>query len=639
MAILPFLACILLALIFDDRQKDWRSSVLAATVTLGVLTVLSTEILSYFHSINFTSLCGFWVFLNTTLIFISIQRINFKILSINQILNPWKRLEIFDRFLCLITLIVVFITGVTAVFAPPNNWDSMSYVMPRVMHWIQNSSVEHYPTHYTSQLYNSPWSDFTLMHLQVLSGGDWLANIPQWLSMVGSLIGISLIAKILGASPTGQIFSMLVCVTIPVGILHSSNSKNTYVIAFWMVCFVYYALSIIKSRPTWGLVIGVSTSFGLAVLTKGTAYIYALPFIIWLTWSVLLRFRAKTLKYIVVAAILLLSINSGHYFRNIFVFGSPTSTYPYKWENEIHSFPIFISAVLKNISLHLTPAFLNTEYVDGWIVSAHQFLGVNPVDPKLNLFGDHPPKIFTTQSVQLFEDTAGNFFHFWLSVLVVIGVSRRVNLKNNYLLVTYCFVTILSFLIFCFLLKWQIWHSRLHLPFFVLICPVIGIFLSEALNRKASQYILILLIVMASPYVLLNETRSIAATTNIFNTDRITQYFSARLSLQSDYENVANVIHQKSCYDVGLIQRPDAWEYPLLVLSNQNSKKPIRFENVNVNNHSAILTQDPYYQKFNPCLVVSIGLPFSQQVTVHDKTYSSGWRNTDLLEVIQIFLP
>jgi hypothetical protein len=83
----------------------------------------------------------------------------------------------------------------------------MSYRLARIVHWIQNPSVTYYPTSYLPQLYQKPWSEFTIMHFQILSGSDRFANLAKWFSMVGSIIGVSLIAKQLDADLRGRVFS------------------------------------------------------------------------------------------------------------------------------------------------------------------------------------------------------------------------------------------------------------------------------------------------------------------------------------------------------------------------------------------------------------------------------------------------
>ena len=241
-ALLPFLSAALLILIFYSKQRSWRSATLSAAIVLGVFVAFSTEALSLLHLINFAALASLWLLLASLLLFVAMKNKVFHQIPISLNSALWNQLEALDQLLCVGTGIIILIVGVVAIVAPPNNWDSMAYVMPRVVHWMQAHSVEHYPTHYTPQLYNGPWAEFALLHLQVLSGGDRLANLPQWLSMVGCLPGVSLIAEQLGADLRGQVFSTIVCVTIPVGILQASNSKNTYVIAFWLVCLTYYGI-------------------------------------------------------------------------------------------------------------------------------------------------------------------------------------------------------------------------------------------------------------------------------------------------------------------------------------------------------------------------------------------------------------
>ena len=122
------------------------------------------------------------------------------------------------------------------------------------------------------------------MQFQVLSGGDQWANLVQWFSMFGSVVGVSLIAKQLGADIRGQVLAAVIAVTIPMGILQASSTQNDYVTAFWLVCLVYYILRF-KEQPRCANAVGVGASLGLALLTKGTAYLYAFPLLVWFAFS------------------------------------------------------------------------------------------------------------------------------------------------------------------------------------------------------------------------------------------------------------------------------------------------------------------------------------------------------------------
>ena len=88
----------------------------------------------------------------------------------------------------------------------------------------------------------TPGTEYDILQFQLLSGGDGLANMIEWFSFIGSIIGVSLIARELGAGRKGQFFSAAFCATIPMAILQASNTENHLSTAFGLICFVYFAL-------------------------------------------------------------------------------------------------------------------------------------------------------------------------------------------------------------------------------------------------------------------------------------------------------------------------------------------------------------------------------------------------------------
>ena len=93
--------------------------------------------------------------------------------------------------------------------------------------------------------------------------------------MVGSILGVSLIAKELGARRSGQLLAAIFVATLPMAILQGSSTNNDHVVSLWIVCFVYFSLKIMRQGIKPLLLVCLGASLGLAILTKGTAYIYA----------------------------------------------------------------------------------------------------------------------------------------------------------------------------------------------------------------------------------------------------------------------------------------------------------------------------------------------------------------------------
>ena len=601
-----------------------------SAIVWGVLVAGITEFLSSIRFLNFSGIFAFWLWLDLILGFIVVKKVRLKNFSVN-----FQNLTI-HPFLTLLLTSVAFITltvGLIAVVAPSNNVDSLDYHLPRVAHWIQNRSVEHYPTSYTPQLYSAPWSGFAVMHLQILSGGDRFANLVQWFSMVGSLIGVSLIAKQLGGDLRGQVFSVVLCATIPVGILHASNAKDTYVVAFWLVCFVYYVVSTKNEKISGNHILKMSASLGLAIFSKGTGYIYGLPFFIWFVLMDVQRDRRQVFKHIFAMAAVIVLINSGHYLRNIELFGAPTSTYPYKWSPDAYGIPIFISSIVKNASLHMAIPldFISIDALEKAIHKLHEILGLDINDPRNTFATDFNLQVL----IPTFEDTAGNPIHFWLLLLAAVVCLSSRNLRSNKYLVSYLTTILCSFLLFCLLIKWQMWHSRLHLPLFVLISPFIGIVISNKYHKNIANIIMIILIQTSLIYVLLNDFRPLLGEQNIFTTNRIDRYLRPVRNDKNDYINAAKFVTQTECKNIGLSL--SAMEYPWWILLNEYHQVS-RIEHINVKNKSSVKYRSYPYNNFIPCAIISVGSAQSEEIYTAGNIYIRGWSSGASGQKIQVFV-
>ena len=493
--------------------------------------------------------------------------------------------------------------GLIALVAPPNNWDSMTYHMSRVMHWIQNQSVSFYPTHILRQLHQNPWAEFAIMHFQILSDSDRFANIIQWFSMIGSIVGVSLIAKQLGANSRGQVFAAVVVVSIPMGILQASSTQNDYVVSFWLVCFVYYSM-LLTTEQSLADSIAAGASLGLAILTKATAYIYALPFLLWSACSILKRLRWRAWKPLLVILTVTLLLNFGHYARNFELFGNPlgpgqeSPSGVHKYTNDQLSVSIILSNCIRNVGLHIgTPIKQLNAITEKAIYSLHGLLNIDPNDPRTTWAKTK----FRMPSISYSEDLAGNPTHLVLIVISIMVLVFWKQLRDSRNLIRYFIALTTAFLLFCVVLKWQPWHSRLHLPIFVLWSPLIGIVLSRTLNSRKASIVILLIILTAIPWILYNKSRPLIRSNNVIVTRRIVQYFMQRPELKDPYNGVANFLNsQTTCEDIGLMSGGDSWEYPFWVLLEKNGVRTIRIEHVNVTNPSGTIPI-----RFNPCAIIS----------------------------------
>src|SRR5205807_6843545 len=96
---------------------------------------------------------------------------------------------------------------VVALVAAPDNADSLSYHLPRIENWVQNRSVELYPTSIHRQAGISPGAEYLLLHLRLLAGFEEFTNVLQWAAALGCAVVVSRIAARLGAGRAGQLIA------------------------------------------------------------------------------------------------------------------------------------------------------------------------------------------------------------------------------------------------------------------------------------------------------------------------------------------------------------------------------------------------------------------------------------------------
>jgi hypothetical protein len=282
---LPLAGFVLLFSVFREEDHGWRSALILAATTWGVLVVLITEVLSLQPWLTKVNLAMAWLLADIAILSYLRRVTRRKAASATtlelrrQLHQRVIKLGYVNIGLLVGAAVIIVLIGVIALASPPNTWDAMVYHMPRVSHWMQNRSVAFYPTHVPRQLHMPPWAEFAMLHLHMLFGGDRLNNLVQWFSLFGSVVAVSLLAQALGAGYRGQALAAVICATIPQGILQASAAKNDYVVAFWLAALAYCVLSF-KREPTWTHAFGIGGALGLAWLTKGTGYILTFPFVI-----------------------------------------------------------------------------------------------------------------------------------------------------------------------------------------------------------------------------------------------------------------------------------------------------------------------------------------------------------------------
>lgn len=662
LSFIPIGAFILLFLYFlqyrDEAIYGYRSirrSFLSAAILWAFFLTLLTEILNFFNSITLFAVIAAWSIFLTFTAFLFFRSAT---VTPRQFLRASLNLSKSELIQLSGVLLIALATLVIAVVAPPNNNDSMIYHMSRVWHWTQNHSLTHYRAVVQFQNYLSPGAEMIILHFQILTGGDCLANTVQWFSMVGSLIGVSLIAKALGARRSGQIFSSVFAATIPMGILQASSTQNDYAAAFWLVCFVYFLISTKKS-PGIANVFFTGASLGLAILTKATALIFAFPFSAWIGLALLKSNSRSAFKFAGIILALILVFNFGHFYRNVMDFGHPLAPQHYRNANanQETSLRVLSSNIIRNCALHLaTPCDKFNRLLEDKIHSLHTLIGIDVNCPDTT-FGRVPIPFHILFSTH--EDMAGNPIHFLIIFGCVIFLIFTFKAQSSDL-IRYQLSLIAAFAFFCIYIKWNPWNSRYHLSLFVLQAPIAGAIFTRAKSDLLSKSLSLVLIVASLPWIFFNYTRPLLSchshfeseyvsglfkpSESIFSIPRWKQYFANNPWLADPYFQGVQQIAAMGCHDVALSWSPIDEEYAFLILMQSMNHREMIIQTITLNKalsvrenaeiispeyrpYTIFTFSDPGDQsaRYRPCAVYTSDIEDIEQNIMSNARYRLSW--------------
>lgn len=582
-----------------------RKFIIFSSIIFFFLIFLSTEILSQFNILNQLSIRIFWISVVIISSSVLIKKKYFNKI-VDQKFRPTP--EIF------LILFIFIITFINAIIYAPNTLDAMTYHMTKVMNWMQNENLNFYPTNDLRELILAPFSEYIILHLYLLLGDDYLANLAQWYSMFVSCLGVSLIAKELNCNTKYQTLAALFCATIPMGIMQSTSTQTDYVTSMWIVLMVYFLLKFIGQNRFLHLIF-FSLCFGLGALTKGTFYFFALPFCIWLGWHLIFKLKKINLFFAIV--VIFLIINSGHFFRNIHLYDNPLgiSDETPSWNNEVLNIDGFSSITIKNLSLNLSlPNKEMNKFTTKVVQKIHKYLDVSPGDPRTTMGGRGYYIPFS-----FYESTAPNTLHFIIIIfLVIFFISQKRKKRND---IFYFLSILFGFLIFSSLVKWMPQGNRILLISFVLMSPFVALMISKFKLRNFGLLISTLLFLYSLPYLFFNKSRPLISKLefkekslnfkkpDFISLDRDQLYYVAdkyyhKRDLYRTHIDIIKKIKDNGCKIIGLDNyMSNNLKYPFWnILKKTLNHEKFNVYNVNVRNKSKMYIDSEKQDKI--CAIV-----------------------------------
>jgi hypothetical protein len=598
-----------------------RRALLVAALGCGILVVLSTEGLSALHALNRSGIVVFWA-----VVFVAASAWLWKTgFFARGLALATRRARAFAQFLraslpraILLLALVLFVAalGLVALHAPPNTFDSLTYHLARVAHWAQNESVAIYPTAISRQYEYPALAEYSVLHLQILSGDDRFANLVQYAAYLGCILVASLIAQAMGLSGDGQLLAGITTASIPMAVVQASGTQTDLVASFWLASAVYWILVADQfSLRTSAFLVGASLA--LAAFVKFPAVIFASALFVGYVFRLVKKigWRRTLVPAVLIVAAMCVFVQGAFFARRVeltsrallarFESSAPNisdsslaSELSLRYINRRIDPPAVLSNLVRNAALHLgLPLPEWNAALTRMITWIHFGIGVNANDDATT----YPARTWSRVKFVMHEDETGNFIALLLALAAIVwALAGRDAARTQWH--AYLALLGLGAAFFILILKWELWNSRLHTPLFVLAAPLIAAFLINILPIYGTQLAALGLLAAALPWLFWAQPRPLLGAASVLREPRQAQYFANAPALAQPYENAVAYVQALACHAIGLWWGGNDFEYPLFALLNARHYAA-RIEHVNVNNLSQFAA--PNHPPFQPCVILA----------------------------------
>jgi hypothetical protein len=603
------------ALNHTDKFPDltWQETLLFASLFWFVYFTLGVELLSLFKGLTRLSVALMWAGLLLGLL-IAEWKLKYIAKGWQQlgrmISLPKRPFAIISLSVIVIILVILLITG---IMSPPNIHDVLVYHMSRVVHWIQNQSVAHYPTTITYQLFHPPFAEYNLLNWTILSGDDYLSAFHQWYGLVLTLVIVGAIAKELGADKKGQWFSALFTITLPIIVLQTASAKNDVFLGFLVATLAYFVVKAAKRELSFLDWLGAAIAVGLGILTKGNYVFYALPLLIWLLVSVIKKGGLKrAVQFAVLGLVIVTILNGAFWIRNTQVFGSPMGNESSDlFMNKRFGLDVVVSNLSRNIVVQMVSGGFVNDILFSGVQGLHNVMGMELFDQETTL---GPAEFY---SVPTREEVVGNPIHFALTVFVVLGLVislvRKKDRKADGAVLLLGALGFGGMLIFSSVFRWQVWGNRYFIPYYVIFAPTVGYVLSKRLGKWMVWLVSVGLIVWAINPLMNNYSKSFSWSesnrNSIWRMSRKGLLFANEQSYEGSILELTHAMDVSECREYGMVFYSNDPEY-LIWAALTPERADYTLSGFAVDNPSAKLTSPTD----DPCGIIVFGGPAPEEL-------------------------
>ena len=465
-------------------------------------------------------------------------------------------------------------------YLPPNEWDSMTGHLNRILYFVQNHSTAHFVgTNWNIDTYPKSFSSIQFYPFLMSGFNEHFFKLPNlsafWILFVGSYA----VLKQLQISFKVRLLSASLLIFTPILLIQSTTTDTDIVLGAYLVCGLYYLIRFTKTKEVYYIYIS-NLMFAIAMSHKIT-FVFALPSLaVLIGYACLINkehINLKHLKHAILSSILFLfvSMPTG-YIANIIHYGHPIGPNTATKHQSIERAGNFSNLVLHG-SKNVARYFFDLINFDGlrniqWVENYQEV--VNQQFRNLDSFFNWGLETSTAFTIvpfnytRKFEFYNGTPIYGSIFLLIIIPAIIILLVKKR---PTFYYFFFLAFLLhfgaLAYTAAYDPWKGRYMISSLVFLLPISSLFFKPFVAKNKYRLVLVVyLIIIASAFsTILFHSRSAFVSTHhlptIWGKSRMELLTVSRPDITNAYTRFDQIVPQDATVALATIN--DDYEYPL----------------------------------------------------------------------------
>jgi hypothetical protein len=551
---LAMIAVVLAAAVVAARLYTCRTypqAIVFATLCLLTFVAIGSNALSLVSRLHVGEVRAIWLVALVVLIVLVVRRRE-------RIPRPIVDVSDSEKVLYALTAVILLLALASGLLVAPNNWDSLTYHLPRAAHWLQVGNLDFFPTTITRQNLITQAGDLVTTHLLATAPDARLVSLGQWASGLVILVGVGILARALFGAGRVVALAVLFAASIPMLVSQLSTTQVDLLAGVPVVGAVLAVVQWRGGQRTMAIV-AMALSVALAVAIKTTALLYLVPILV-----LFLALVVRSHDWRRLGLLAAMGLVAGVLLNGSFLWAIAHS--PSVGEDVLSQ--VFVGGpspgvLVLNLIRDTATAMQSTlpgtnaivESAADWLLAALNLdpaAAVTPVGTSFQLY------------VVMDENMVGAPLQVLFVVLALLGLALTGQQIRRWEVRAYLLVLAAQWLVVAAILNWQPWVNRFTFMTLVLAAPAVG-WLLDVFPRYARVGTVVVLAASAVGWGLVQPWRGLAGTAWLpsvargslgmytypspLGLDRLAQVLNNTPHLVSDYRSALH-------YAAGL--KPDA---------------------------------------------------------------------------------